>query len=275
MENLKENLAETIAREVRKPFSITNEKATFIAVPDGWKLQDTESQQLTPRRKRSKVSTNDADSFISYIQLHDLASTTIWCDTNYLTGKVAFTAILNDHDSDEFTPDWRDHQATFTPSFSEEWNRWKTADRKIFGQADFAAFIEENLQDIASCEGSPTGAQMLQMALSFEANQDTRFKSAIRLQNGGVQMSFVQDDDAQTLANMQMFDRFSLGLPVFWNGDAYQVDARLRYRVKEGKLSLWYELIRPDKKLESSTKTLIEKIKEETGRAFFFGNPFA
>jgi len=131
------------------------------------------------------------------------------------------------------------------------------------------------LQDIASCEGSPTGAQMLQMALSFEANQDTRFKSAIRLQNGGVQMSFVQDDDAQTLANMQMFDRFSLGLPVFWNGDAYQVDARLRYRVKEGKLSLWYELIRPDKKLESSTKTLIEKIKAETGRAFFFGNPFA
>ena len=87
-------------------------------------------------------------------------------------------------------------------------------------------------------------------------------------------MNYVQDSDQQTLAQMQMFDRFSIGLPVFWNGDAYQCDARLRYRVREGKLTLWYELIRQDKVLEAATKTLIDKIKTETDKPFFFGNPF-
>ena len=112
------------------------------------------------------------------------------------------------------------------------------------------------------------------MALTFEANQDMRFKSAIRLQSGGVQMAFTQDDDAQTVQKMQVFDRFSLGFPVFWNGDAYRLDARLRYRVREGKLTFWFELIRADKVLEAATKTLIDDIKAKTEKPFFFGEPF-
>lgn len=274
MEN-QENIATTVARESRKPFAITNDN-TFIAVPDGWKLEDTEKTEPAPRRKRGKVAVTDSDSFIGYVKRHgSLAASTIWCDANYTSGKVAFTAIINDHGEKEGEQEWRDHLATFIPVFSEEWKRWTAKNEQSFGQADFAIFIENNLKDIASVEGSPTGAQMLEMALSFEANQDMRFKSAIRLQNGGVQMSFVQDDDSQTLAKMQMFDRFSIGLPVFWNGDAYQLDARLRYRVRDGKLTFWYELIRQDKVLEASTKTMIEKIRAETGKPFFFGNPFA
>lgn len=84
-------------------------------------------------------------------------------------------------------------------------------------------------------------------------------------------MSFVQDDDKQTLATMQMFDKISIGIPVFWNGAAYQITARLRYRVKEGQLHFWYELIRPDKILEDATKTLISHIKGETDVPLYFG----
>lgn len=274
MENQQINLAETVAREARKPFPVSSD-STFIAVPEGWKLEDTEKTELAPRRKRGKVAVTDSDSFIGYVKRHgSLANATIWCDANYTTGKVSFISIINDHGGNECEPAWRDHLAAFTPIFSEEWKRWNSTNKQALGQAEFATFIEENLKDIASVEASPSGAQMLEMALSFEANQDMRFKSAIRLQNGGVQMSFVQDDDSQTLAKMQMFDRFSLGLPVFWNGDAYQLDARLLYRVRDGKLTFWFELIRQDKVLEASTKILIEKIKAETGKPFFFGNPF-
>ena len=134
-----------------------------------------------------------------------------------------------------------------------------------------AMFIEENLQDIAASEGFPTGQQLLEMATSFQASQDMRFKSAIRLQNGGVNMSFVQDDDTQTLAQMKMFEKIAIGIPVFWNGTAYQITARLRYRVKEGRLIFWYELIRNDKVLEDATKTMIAKIKEATDVPLYFG----
>lgn len=274
--NLQTNIAETIVREARKPFSISGEYDKFIALPDGWKLEDTEKSEMQPRRKRGRVELNDTDSFVGYIKRHgSLANCTIWCEANYSAGKVAFKSILNDHGEEETSQQWRDHVAIFSPAYSEEWKRWTTHDAKTFTQSEFAIFIEDNLKDVAGVPNSPTGAQMLEMAISFEANQDMRFKSAIRLQSGGVQMQFVQDDDAQTLAKMQMFDRFSIGIPVFWNGDAYQVDARLRYRVRDGKLTFWYELIREDKVLEASTKTLIEKIKAETGQPFFFGNPSA
>ena len=282
MENTEQtNIAETLAREMKQPIEIISEpngNLKRVALPPGWTMVEKDDDQkllANPRRKLAKVRLHDAESFIDYNKRHgSLSDSTIWCLADYKAGKVGFTAIINDHGEEESQAAWRDHRATFSPEFSEEWNRWTGMHKKPFTQPDFAAFIEDNLKDIASMEGSATGAQMLEMALTFEANQDMRFKSAIRLQNGGVQMSFVQDDDAQTLQKMQVFDRFSLGMPVFWNGDAYRLDARLRYRVRDGKLAFWFELIRADKVLEAATQTLIGVIREKTGNPFFFGEPF-
>lgn len=104
-------------------------------------------------------------------------------------------------------------------------------------QAEFATFIEDNLADIAGSDGLPSGADMLRMSIDFEAKQDMRFKSALRLQSGGVDLAFVQQEDNGTLEKMKLFDRFAIGVPVFWGDAAYRVEARLRYRVREGKLS--------------------------------------
>ncbi|NIE67442.1 DUF2303 family protein [Burkholderia sp. Ax-1719] len=283
MEKLQPNLAETLAKELKTPIEIaSNLPAALrrVALPPGWSLEerDEEHRLTAPRRKHALVRLKDVDSFIDYVKRHgSLTDCTIWCQADYLEGKVSFTGIINDNGSDPGASAWRDHRALFSPEFSTEWRRWTGRDKQAFSQAEFAAFLEENLKDIASVHesGMPTGAEMLQMALQFEANQDMRFKSAVRLQNGGVSMQFVQDDDDQTLAKMQMFERFAIGIPVFWNGDAYQVDARLRYRVRDGKLSFWFELIRTDKILESASATVIQTIREKTGNPFFFGDAFA
>ena len=282
MENTElSNIAETLAREMKTPVEIISEPAGNIkrvALPPDWRLEERDDDKkllAAPRRKIAKVRLHDAESFVDYIKRHgSMTDSTIWCEADYKAGRVVFLGILNDHGEDEAKAAWRDHHAKFTPEFSEEWTRWISQNKNPFSQVEFAAFVEDNLKDIASTEGSPSGAQMLEMAVTFEANQDMRFKSAIRLQNGGVQMSFVQDDDTQTLQKMQVFDRFSLGFPVFWNGEAYRLDARLRYRVRDGKLSFWFELIRQDKVLEAATQTLITQIREKTGNPFFFGEPF-
>lgn len=278
----KENLAQTIAREMKQPMEVISPDIPGVgrvALPPGWKLEDRDDEKLleAPRRKRAKVRLHDVESFVKYVKRHaSLTDGTVWCLADYLAGKVAFTAILNDHSDDPEKAAWRDHTAAFTPTFSEEWRRWVGKNNQPFSQVEFAAFIEDNLKDVTNQDstGLPAGAQMLEMALSFEANQDMRFKSAIRLQNGGVQMSFVQDDDDQTLQKMQLFERFAIGIPVFWNGDAYRIEARLRYRVRDGKLTFWYDLLRQDKVLEAATKTVIEQIRTNTGNPFFFGEPF-
>lgn len=276
------NIAETLAREIKQPIPMLDNEAKGLrrlALPAGWTLQERDDEKLfaTPRRKRAKVRSLDTDSFIDYVLRHGAPErSTIWCQADYKAGQVNFSAIINDHSAAEDGQAWRDHLALYQPVFSEEWVRWTGSNKKMFTQTEFAAFIEDNLKDITGIAGSegPSGAQMLEMAISFEANQDMKFKSAIRLQNGGVQMSFSQDDDNQTIQKMQMFDRFAIGLPVFWNGEGYLIEARLRYRVREGKLTFWFELIRQDKTLEAATKTTIDMIRSKTACPFFFGDPF-
>lgn len=247
-----------------------------VALPPGWTLSEKNDEHLRlhPYRKTGAPRLDEQDSFIRYINRHKIGDlTTIYCQADYRQSKVDFECIINDHDGLINGQQWRDHKALYTPGFSEEWKRWIGSDKYQFNQAEFAMFIEENLNDVAAAEGMPTGQQVLEMSLSFQANQDMRYKSSIRLQNGGVDMSFVQDDDDQTLVKMRLFEKVAIGIPVFWGGDAYQITARLRYRVREGKLTFWYELIRADKILEDATETLIGKIIESTGVPLYFGRP--
>jgi len=274
-----ENLAETLARELKTPTTIASPADGLdrhLVLPPGWSHQVLDDDKVLdhPRRAKAAAAAEDLDSFIGYLDRNAAdETTTVWCKADMVAGLLRFTALLNDHDPGSGAAGWRDHTCSFEPRMSVEWKRWQSHDRKPFDQVAFATFIEDNRSDIASVEGMPTGAQMLEMALSMEATQDVRFKSAIRLANGGVQLQFVQDDDAQTLARMQLFERFSIGLPVFWNGDAYRLDARLRYRVRDGKVTFWYELERPDRVFESAARTLVDQVRERAGAPFFFGAP--
>lgn len=270
-----ENIASTLAREARKPFELSGDKE-YIALPEGWKLEDCEKMLPFPRRKKAIVSVTDEKSFVSYAKHHgSLASCTIWCDANYQQGKVGYTAIINDHGECTDQQQWRDHLARFTPDLSVEWKRWNNNHKKVMGQFEFASFIEENLADIASAEGYPTGTAMLQMATLLEITQDSSIKSAIRLQSGGVRVAYIEDDNAETAKSMEVFNRFAIGLPVFLGGAAYQVEARLKYRLHSGKLTFWFELNRPDRQLEDAAKTLTDSIQAATGFPMFHGNPFA
>lgn len=269
--NETENLAQTIAREVAKPVVLED----FIATPKNYNLTSTEYLRRKPFRKNATVKLNDCSSFIEYVKRHSTPDgSTVWCHADYAKSSVTFLAVLNDLLGSPDGSAWRDHQAHFSPFFSEEWKRWFSQNKQPMTQVAFAEFLEENLKDVVGSETSASGNQILDMALAFEAKQDLRFKSAIRLQNGSTEIAYCNDDDAATLQKMQMFDRFDIGIPVFWGGDAYRITARLRYRAKDAKVNFWIELIRADKTLEAATDSIIATIKEQTGLPLFFGNAF-
>lgn len=275
------NLAETLAREMKEPVKLIEyheHNSAHYALPPGWRAEHFDDSHLLPQplRKAAKAAVDDVAGFIDYINRHKLEGhSTIWCKADYTTGKVSLLSIIDDHGPFNDSQRWRDHTVSFEPRMSEEWKRWTGMNKKAFSQIEFAAFIEENLKDIATQEGFPTAAQMLEMAVSMEINQDVRFKSAIRLQSGGVQLNYVDKDNEETIQKMQMFERFSLGIPAFWNGSPYRLDARLRYRMKEGACFFYYELIRHDLVLQAATNEMIQTIRDKTGLPFFFGSPGA
>ncbi len=279
-----DNIAETLAREMKRPEIINRHDAAhlIIAVPPGWKTESADLEKLLPqpRRKIAGVILTDAMSYIDYIKRHgSLAYATLWCDADFLNGRLIFLAILNDHGEEEGQQNWRDHRAHYCPEKSVEWNTWlgRNGPSNAMSQTDFALFLENNLKDIAGeGDGMPAGNAMLQMAIDFETKQDMRFKSAVRLQSGGVRMEYVADEDKNTVESMKVFERFQIAIPVLRDDVArYPITARLRYRQRDGKLVFWYELVRHDLVMEQSARALVDTIRTGAGVPFFFGNPQA
>lgn len=276
------NIAETLAAEMKKPEIFDSEidaALKHLLLPPGWQYQAIDEEHVldTPRQLRAKVALSDRESFVAYVRRHQPASgtdcRTIWCSADWTAGQLQFLALIDDHAPAQAHASWRKHVAAYAPATSVEWKRWHQQDRKAMSQVEFASFVEDNRTSIASVEGFPTSAQMFEMAINMEANQDVRFKSAIRLQNGGTQLQFIADDDKQTIERMQLFERFAIGIPVFWNGDAYQITARLKYRVRDGKVSFWYELERTDVVFEAAARELIAAVRAGAEVPFFFGAP--
>jgi uncharacterized protein YfdQ (DUF2303 family) len=273
-----ENIAQTIAKQVQKPTAVAErDNISVIAMPAGWTVKSEDFEHLlpAPRRKKATVSMSDTESFVGYVSAHKIDQlSTIYCSADYIQGNVTFTAVLKDHSAQPDGQQWRDHQARYHPEKSVEWIRWIGNNSKHLNQTQFAAFVEDNLEDIAAVEGMPTRGELLQMVLNFEATQDSRFKQHARLQSGGIELNYINKDDEQTIQKMRMFEKISIGIPVFdGDTDNYRLDARLRYRVREGTLTFWYELIRPDKVLEAAAKQMIDTIKTSTGIPFYFGDP--
>jgi len=263
-----------------QPVEFTGEDSTRrIALPPGWELSDHDIEKTTdhPKRRTGLYSLTDIDSFIGFINRHKSEQeTVIYCNADFTKSTVLFKVFFNDHAPAIGNPGWRDFLATYKPELSQEWKTWIGKNDQRMNQLDFAKFIEQNLDDIAAdVENMPTGQQLLEMALSFEATNDMVLKSSVRLQDGGLDMVFVDKSDQATMAKMKMFEKIAIGIPVFFNGTAYQVTARLRYRVNGGTAQFWYELIKPEKIIQdavSGNDGMIEKIKKETGAPLFFAN---
>jgi len=242
----------------------------YVVVPQDYDLRDLEVFLPVPTRKRADVITTDTDSFIHYVTKHGQTDTT----TIYADIDAEASRFLNDHGQHDDAPQWRDHRCIFSPAQAVEWKRWLEKNKQHFNQTDFATWLEDNLPDVASVDGMPSGADILQMALGFEANAEKRLRSKINLQSGGVQFEFVEDEDKDTRTRMQVFERFTLGLPVFdGSTSAYPLEARLKYREKDGKVTFWYELIRPDRVFKTAVADELARIKEATGFPVVAGEP--
>jgi uncharacterized protein YfdQ (DUF2303 family) len=266
------NIADSLAKLLPRATTLLtvtprpDDAVHFVAVPEGQKLEKVDLEALcpTPRRAAGKATLETAESFIDYIKRHATPSTVVWCRFNPQTYALNFRAVFDDHAADE--PGWRGHTATYEPELSHEWKVWKKHDAQAQKQLEFATFIENHTDDInAGGEGFPTSQSMLRMATEFEANGERRCKSIVRLQGGGMRLEYVDDNDAATITHMQAFDRFQIGIPVFWNGVAFRITARLRYRQAAGGVSFWYELIRPDIVHEAAAKELVAKVQAGIG----------
>jgi uncharacterized protein YfdQ (DUF2303 family) len=263
-----ENLAATLARVLPTATLITSQdrrgdSLLHAVLPQGQRLESIDLERLlpNPRRTVGEAVFNDANSFTEYVRHHHTADNgaTVWCGFNPQSYALSFVGVIDEH-----TPaaaGWRGHKATFTPMMSAEWKAWLAMNGKPMSQVDFAEWIENHEEDFAEANGLPTLLQLKTMATNFVARQEMKFKSAIRLQDGGARLEYVNEADNDTIAEMKLFERFGIGIPVFWGGQPWQITARLKYSTAGGRLTFRFELIRPDRVHEAAAKELIESVR--------------
>lgn len=268
------NIAETLAEVLPKPHvlaALETDAAglhiTHVALPKNTDVRElrVDLEQFLPAPRRTKATARFAEpaSFLAYVKRHATQASVVWCNFNPQTFALDFTAVIDEHTKD--SAGWRSHQARLEPDFAAEWKAWKGHDRKPMPQVAFAEWIQEHEEDIASADGMPTSLQMHQMATEFALNEERVLKSTVRLQSGGVRLTYIADPDAGTTESMQMFEKFALGIPVFHGGNGWRMTARLKYRQNQGAVSFFYELVRADRVHEAAAKELIEQVRAGLG----------
>lgn len=247
-----------------------------LVLPDDFEAKSMEHLLVSPARKKGTVVLNDSESFVAVVNDQKGESTRLFSTIDPPT----FTAVFN-HTA--LGTGWGDHRAKYNAPLSPEWEAWTGKDGVKMNQVDIAQFIENNLLDVAFIApdaatrelGSPDGAMLLEICRTLQAKKKVDFKSSVRLADGSTQ--FTYDEDVQGSAvkgTLAVPEQFSLGIPVFENGEKWRVDVRLRYRIADGgQLTMWLELIRAHKVIEQAVKDLREKIAAATELQILNGTP--
>lgn len=261
IENIRSGVADALAAgtalaEVRQIDVEAKGSIPFVTVPDGYRSENLEKLLAAPSRLRGVITLNDAASFIAVVNDHKGPQTRLFSSIS----PPSFTAVFNANVGEQ--PGWGDHRASYTAPLAPEWVTWNRMNGNKVDQVAFAEFIENNMPDIVE----PDGATLLTIANTFEAKKKANFASAQKLGNGETQFTYEEtiEGTAQKGA-VRVPEQFVIAIPVFENGDSWRVEVRLRYRIADaGKLTLWYELVRPHKTIEAAVKELRESIARET-----------
>lgn len=240
----------------------------YTVVPEGWQVEPLPTQE-TPARPIGTAKMRDAASFIAYWADHRQDRSRIYAQME----PAMFLAVFDDFDTRLVAEDvvdqadWRGFRAEFKVPASREWLLWNNVNRKHMGQLAFAEFLQDNLPDVTQ----PEGAALLEMALRFEASQSGSFVAAQRMQDGSHDLQWKSDNNAS--GTVRLPEYITLSIPVFENEAASEINARLRYRVKDGTLAIWIELVRPHKVLEAAFRATWARIQGETEAKILLGSP--
>lgn len=236
----------------------------YAVVPDAAKVEDLERLLPTPARARASVTAKSAETLAAYIVRFRTEATAIFADQQ----KFEIVGIIDYHTPD--APAFREHRVSYAAPRSLEWATWRTASGRKMSQADFAQFIEDNVVDIRS----PAGADVLEVARDLQAKKAVSFSSAIRLSDGSQEFTYNETVQGTTAkGKLKVPEEFTLGIPVFFGGELYEVKARLRYRIEGGVLHLWYELYRPEHIEKDAFEAVCEQVNEATEIAVWQGVP--
>ncbi len=241
----------------------------FIVVPNDCKVENL-GAYVQPSVIKATPLFREMDSFIAYVAKWSNPDTTIFA--NPAPDSLEVTAIIDYHTAEG--ANWCKHRAIFRTQMTPEYQTWMAANRKIMNQVDFATWLEDNAQLIRT----PSGAELLELVRALHGHKNARFGGEVRLKTGNYSVSW--EEETVVKANikteggdLELQHSIMAGIAPFYGVKPYPIQARLKTKVEDRKLSLWFETVSPHLIMRDSINLLCAQIREELKCPLLMGAP--
>lgn len=255
-----------ISAHMAEPIRRTEDGREFAILPGEFKATEITSPHRLPPRIIQRLTTDDAQSLITYANRFSDHRSLLIADID----ELAMTAALDWHRGNQDTdsplaPDAVKHKATLQLRESEEFRRWNAMQDHMHDQMVFAEFLDENATDIID----PEPSVMIEIARDLEATQGVVFKANTRLQTG--ERSLTYETETHTKGDIKVPTRFTLQIPLFDGEEPVDIVASFRFRPRPDGLKLGFVWRRVEYRRQAEFRQIAHRVAEATGLPVMFG----
>lgn len=244
-----------------------------------------EEWRVKPERRGGTARALTLASFNALVTRHASDHSAVFANTDWR--KPSLMAVIDYHPLDRADgADYAKHRIAYEFPLSEPWRAWVEAHGKAMSQGDFAAFIEDHIADLttpsedhrAEIEAMfglrvATPAEVQQLSRGLQINVDSVVRNVQNLHSGEVQIAFEESHKDAGGAALRVPGVFLLRVAPFFMGDPVTLPVRLRYRVKDGKITWSCHLYRPDLHVTERIRADLHEVGQVTGLPVFEGAP--
>lgn len=269
------------------------EAVPFAVVPIGKKIESLaglmEPYLKAPTRRRGQIKCGDAASFITIVNRFGGKRTLVFADPS--PNAPALVAVFNHHEEGEFTKEagFGDHKALYSIRLSDQWKAWNGVAGNWLSQAEFAEFLEDHIQDVVLVDTNQepklsdlvqllggkvaNAGKLMELSRGLAVSRGIKVHNAVTLASGEVNIQYVEQHNDGAGQPLSVPNLFFLGIPIFYNGTAYRVPVRLRYRFAEGALRWSVIIHRPDLLFEDAFSGVRKEVEKATSVVLVNGAP--
>ena len=265
----KENIAETVAREVK-----AQKVGTIYDLPDGGQailmpgggLKHIDAlDPVLPKHISQKTSFDEPDSFCRYVNDFKVGHSRGFGSLE----RNRIKAVLDYHNQTEKSRQYQAHEATLLLPMDLDWKRWREIDNQPMTQMEFAYFLEEMAHTVAK----PDAAQLMEIATDLKVLRDTKATTVHRLQDGTNELSFSENDQTQNSRGkkIKIPEEIIIATPVHFGGPVLNATAKFRYRMPGGAVHFIIAIMNRQKHEQEAFKQVLADIETATEVPFLLG----
>lgn len=290
----------------------TADKAEVLVVPKGKEVVSVkkylDEYRERPERREGTAHLTTLQSFVDHVNRFKDGDSAVFADVT--GGTPRLIAVLDYHEQNDRSqvgergamgvvagrPRFGRHRAEYRFPISKEWEAWTAAGKKGLTQLEFAEFLEDHLVDVldpaaAGPDGKPLVGEtarklasllgitlanpqrLLELSRGLSVHVGAAVKVHPNLSSGETHLSFEEKHSDGKGEPLKIPGGFVIGIPVFRDGESYQLPVRLRYRVQGTNVNWFIALQRADQAYDHAVTRCAGGAKAATELPLFFGTP--